>query len=95
MPCFSTLTLPRNKTNLQTANHADYQVLSLIQIFRKGDVHVGIIDAMAACYLARYDTDDMIEYLEAWCPDYQGLLINLYEPIHEGFADSRYRNGAC
>lgn len=37
-------------------------------------------------YLARYDTDDMIEYLEAWCPNYQGLLINLYDPIHEGFA---------
>ena len=48
-----------------------------------------------ASYLVRYDTDDMIEYLEAWCPDYQGLLINLYEPIHEGFADSRYRSGAC
>ena len=48
-----------------------------------------------ARYLARFEVNDMIEYLEAWCPDYQGLLINLYEPIHEGFADSRYRSGAC
>ena len=46
-------------------------------------------------YLARFDADKTIEYLEAWSPDYQGLLINLYDPIHEGFADSRYRTGAC
>lgn len=36
-----------------------------------------------ARYLARFDTDEMVAYLKKWCPDYQGLLINLYEPIHE------------
>ena len=33
--------------------------------------------------LARFDLDDMVEHLESWCPDYRGLLINLYEPIRD------------
>ena len=38
-----------------------------------------------ARFLARYDTKDMTAHLEAWCPDYRGLLINLYDPIHEAW----------
>ena len=39
-----------------------------------------------ARFLARFDLDDMVEHLESWCPDYRGLLINLYEPIRDRFA---------
>lgn len=38
-----------------------------------------------ARYLSRFDVDEMVAYLESWCPDYQGLLINLYEPIRARF----------
>lgn len=36
-----------------------------------------------ARFLVRFDLDDMVEHLESWCPDYRGLLINLYEPIRD------------
>lgn len=36
-----------------------------------------------ARFLARFDLGDMVEHLESWCPDYRGLLINLYEPIRD------------
>lgn len=39
-------------------------------------------------FIARFDAQDCIDVLEAWCPDYKGLLINLYEPIYDA-----YRNG--
>ncbi|MGN0261534.1 MAG: DUF6179 domain-containing protein [Eggerthellaceae bacterium] len=39
-------------------------------------------------FIARFDAQDCIDVLESWCPDYKGLLINLYEPIHDA-----YRNG--
>lgn len=29
------------------------------------------------------------EVLEAWCPDYKGLLINLYEPIYDACHEKR------
>ena len=35
-----------------------------------------------AQFLARFDTVEMVTYLESWCPDYCGLLINLYDPIN-------------
>lgn len=38
-----------------------------------------------ARFLARFSTQDMVDYLRGWCPDYQGLLINLYEPVREAW----------
>ena len=38
-----------------------------------------------AQFLARFDVDEMTAYLDAWCPDYRGLLINLYDPINEAW----------
>lgn len=38
-----------------------------------------------AQFLARFDVDEMTAYLDAWCPDYRGLLINLYNPINEAW----------
>lgn len=38
-----------------------------------------------AQFLARFDADEMTAYLGAWCPDYRGLLINLYDPINEAW----------
>ena len=36
-----------------------------------------------ARFLARFGVEDMEAYLGGWCPDYRGLLINLYDPIRE------------
>ncbi|MDD6651368.1 MAG: DUF6179 domain-containing protein [Eggerthellales bacterium] len=38
-----------------------------------------------ARFLARFNVNDMVAYLQSWCPDYQGLLINLYEPIRDAW----------
>ena len=38
-----------------------------------------------ARFLAHFDVGEMTAYLEAWCPDYRGLLINLYDPINEAW----------
>ena len=38
-----------------------------------------------ARFLAHFDVGEMTVYLEAWCPDYRGLLINLYDPINEAW----------
>ena len=38
-----------------------------------------------AQFLARFDVGEMTAHLEAWCPDYRGLLINLYDPINEAW----------
>lgn len=38
-----------------------------------------------AQFLARFDVGEMAAYLDAWCPDYRGLLINLYDPINEAW----------
>ena len=32
-------------------------------------------------FLQHFDTSLLIRLLEAYCPDYKGLLINLYEPV--------------
>lgn len=40
-----------------------------------------------ARYLAQFDTKECIAILKRACPDYKGLLINLYEPIHRHFGD--------
>ena len=42
-----------------------------------------------AQFLAQFDTDSMIAYLHEWCPDYRGLLINLYDPISEAWGADR------
>ena len=42
-----------------------------------------------ARFLALFDTNDMVACLDAWCPDYCGLLINLYDPIHEAWCGGR------
>jgi len=39
-----------------------------------------------AQFLARFDVGEMTAYLDAWCPDYRGLLINLYDPINEAWS---------
>lgn len=44
-----------------------------------------------ARFLARFNTQDMVDYLRGWCPDYQGLLINLYEPIHAAWQRGELR----
>ena len=38
-----------------------------------------------AQFLACFNVDEMTAYLDAWCPDYRGLLINLYGPINEAW----------
>lgn len=36
-------------------------------------------------FLTKFDIDEMVAYLDSWCPDYRGLHINLYEPIREAW----------
>lgn len=43
---------------------------------------------MEAEYIAQFELEDCIAVLEASCPDYRGLLINLYEPIAAHFGDA-------
>lgn len=38
-----------------------------------------------ARYLAKFDKNECIAVLKRACPDYKGLLINLYEPVHRHF----------
>jgi len=38
-----------------------------------------------AQFLTQFNVDEMTAYLDLWCPDYRGLLINLYEPIYEAW----------
>ena len=40
-----------------------------------------------ARYIAQFNTKECIEVLERACPDYQGLLINLYEPLYQHFGE--------
>ncbi|MDO4538713.1 MAG: DUF6179 domain-containing protein, partial [Coriobacteriales bacterium] len=42
-----------------------------------------------ARFLAQFKLSEMVSYLESWCPDYRGLLINLYDPIYEAFHSGR------
>lgn len=48
-----------------------------------------------ARFLARFNTQEMIAFLQGWCPDYKGLLINLYDPIRAAWqrGELRMRNG--
>lgn len=39
-----------------------------------------------AQFLERFDVAALEAYLDSWCPDYRGLLINLYEPIYEAWS---------
>lgn len=36
-----------------------------------------------ARFLARFNAAEMETYLQSWCPDFRGLLINLYDPIRQ------------
>ena len=38
-----------------------------------------------AQFLAQFNLEEMVSYLDEWCPDYRGLLINLYDPIYEAW----------
>ena len=38
-----------------------------------------------ARFLARFDAAEMEAYLQSWCPDFRGLLINLYDPIRQAW----------
>ena len=38
-----------------------------------------------AQYIAQFDRNECIAVLKRYCPDYKGLLINLYEPIKRHF----------
>lgn len=40
-------------------------------------------------FLARFDVDEMVAYLDEWCPDYRGLHINLYDSIHRAWREGR------
>jgi hypothetical protein len=42
-----------------------------------------------ARFLALFDENEISAYLDAWCPDYRGLLINLHDPIHEAWRKGR------
>ncbi len=37
------------------------------------------------CFLSRFEVQDCISVLESWCPDYKGLLINMYEPLFDAW----------
>lgn len=45
-----------------------------------------------AQFLAQFDTDEMIAYLDAWCPDHRGLLVNLYDPIYDAWHNGKIAN---
>ena len=38
-----------------------------------------------AQYIAQFDRNECIAVLKRYCPDYKGLIINLYEPIKKHF----------
>lgn len=42
-----------------------------------------------ARFIAQFDTDEMVDHLARWCPDYRGLLINLYDPIHDAWREGK------
>lgn len=42
-----------------------------------------------AQFLAQFDLDKMVAFLDGWCPDYRGLLINLYDPIYEAWCEGK------
>lgn len=51
-------------------------------------VHEWLVSCLKeAQYIAQFDTKECIAVLKRACPDYKGLLINLYEPIHRHFGD--------
>ena len=48
-----------------------------------------------ARFLARFNTQEMLRYLQGWCPDSQGLLLNLYEPIHAAWQRGEIGEEPC
>lgn len=46
-----------------------------------------------ARFLARFDVGEMEAYLQSWCPDYRGLLINLYDPIRQAWEQGQVTKG--
>ena len=42
-----------------------------------------------AQFLARFDMDEMVAYLDEWCPDYRGLLINLHDSVYRAWREGK------
>ena len=42
-----------------------------------------------AQFLAQFDVDEVTANLDAWCPDYRGLLVNLYDPIRQAWSEGK------
>ena len=62
----------------------DYQLSIPISEEKKGVFYViAYLERLAVenQFLSYFDKDSMIPVLNRYCPDYEGLLINLYEPI--------------
>lgn len=62
----------------------DYQLSIPVSEKKKGVLYViAYLEqlAMENHFLSYFDRNVMISVLERYCPDYEGLLINLYEPI--------------
>lgn len=62
----------------------DYQLSIPVSEEKKGVLYViAYLEQLAVenYFLSFFDRDVMIPVLNRYCPDYEGLLINLYEPI--------------
>ena len=62
----------------------DYQLSIPVSEKKKGVLYViAYLERLAIenYFLSLFDRDVMIPVLNRYCPDYEGLLINLYEPI--------------
>lgn len=62
----------------------DYQLSIPVSEKKKGVLYViAYLEQLAVenYFLSLFDRDVMIPVLNRYCPDYEGLLINLYEPI--------------
>lgn len=44
-----------------------------------------------ARFLARFNAAEMEAYLQSWCPDFRGLLINLHDPIRQAWEQGLLR----
>ena len=55
-------------------------------------IHAWLSQLLAeARFLARFDPTHLEAYLDSWCPDYRGLLINLYDPVYEAWRSGLLR----
>ena len=75
VPC--NIDYPLSKPASEQLKGLDYVEAWLLQLLEE------------AQFLAQFDTGAMVSYLDEWCPDYRGLLINLYDPIEEAWRAGR------